>query len=521
MKLKFERIQNIGVGNYPDLLHMYDNEAQAIYLKNGLMYGKTTYTEMGEWEDREFDEELKILNLDTLSHFEITKLQGFGAVGVVKSGDSHKLLIYEFQNDLSEYLNSGSIKHSIDNPISSFTLSLENAKNPDAEKQGNVAMSEKDNLINPGGKVIFRFGMGEGSPEYELGTFYVDRGNFTLLSETANINGRNLIGKVLKDQTLNENNSFSYQLITNILVNILKYANLKERQFLIETTMEERMFEFEPPTEVLGAINEILKTLVNWKIEEVDNRVVIGTPNYAGFENRGIYTFYRNKDVFSRQITRDDQQSYRKVCVHDREYNIAVYKDVEAYTGWNLQNNKTLFVEVVEGTSIDNATAIANEIANRLQNVGKVETFTGPFRPHLLCGDEALIMDNTDTDSLGLITEITHNFGKSGFYTSFTVDSGGMLGRGRLSDFILQIAKVGTVGSIAYGDIIPEPPVLADLTEYNATLASVTQANYTPESWAVYQGVVLDNVMTVNNTQTEVDIATIKIQIAQGKLVLI
>ena len=41
------------------------------------------------------------------------------------------------------------------------------------------------------------------------------------------------------------------------------------------------------------------------------------------------------------------------------------------------------------GLSSTNANAIATELANRLENVGKIESFNGPFRPHLLVGDEA------------------------------------------------------------------------------------------------------------------------------------
>lgn len=58
---------------------------------------------------------------------------------------------------------------------------------------------------------------------------------------------------------------------------------------------------------------------------------------------------------------------------------------------------------------------------------------------------------------LGLITEITHSFGKSGFSTSFTVDSGGSLGRGRLSDYIRMIGNErDTAGSVWYEDIPAE-----------------------------------------------------------------
>ena len=61
---------------------------------------------------------------------------------------------------------------------------------------------------------------------------------------------------------------------------------------------------------------------------------------------------------------------------------------------------------------MDNATEIANELALRLKNVGKIETFEGPFRPQLLVGDSAVIIDSTGQNTLGLITEIVHSFGK-------------------------------------------------------------------------------------------------------------
>lgn len=59
----------------------------------------------------------------------------------------------------------------------------------------------------------------------------------------------------------------------------------------------------------------------------------------------------------------------------------------------------------------------------------------------------------------------------------------------------------------------------SDLTAYNAALAAVKQANYTPESWSVYQAVVTANVVTADNTQSVVDAATTKIVTAQKNLV--
>ncbi|WP_286809162.1 hypothetical protein [Acetobacterium sp. MES1] len=61
--------------------------------------------------------------------------------------------------------------------------------------------------------------------------------------------------------------------------------------------------------------------------------------------------------------------------------------------------------------------------------------------------------------------------------------------------------------------------VKADLTAYNAALAAVKEADYTSASWELYQTVVAANVVTEDNTQTEVDAATAAIVAAQGELV--
>lgn len=113
-----------------------------------------------------------------------------------------------------------------------------------------------------------------------------------------------------------------------------------------------------------------------------------------------------------------------------------MYRNAQTYTGWNLQANKTLYINVQEGTSLTDAECFATQIADSQQYVGRIESFTGPFRPQLLLEDEAVIVNSEGSTSLGLITEITHRFGKDVFYTDFTVDSGG-----KLSDYIGRISS--------------------------------------------------------------------------------
>lgn len=458
MQLTFEEIAIIGDGAYPDFVQFERTEGELFFIDGGLMYGTSSEKLEGDFSDPPWTETFNVTpaNDTNMSLLELKTLSGFGIVGSYLTPTAQKLLIYEFQYDMSKYLSSGSIKHSIDSPISSFTLTLENTVDEETEIEGPVVMNENYTLLSPGAKVVFGFNMGEDYILLDMGTFYIDRSNFSLLSETANVDGRNLIGKALKDQTLNSNNIIAYDTITNIVDGMLEDANLGVDQYQVQNESTYRRFNFDPTKTVYSALEEILQSMIDWKMEEtVEGEIVIGDPTYSLFPSRSTYSFQRGKDIFSRDITMDDQESYRKVCVHDKDWTISVYEDVVSYTGWNLQSNKTLFVEVSTGTTLANAQAIAAELADRLESVGKVETFTGPFRPQLLVGDGATIVDGDSTE-LGLITEITHNFGKSGFSTTFVVDSGGRLGRGSLSDFIRVINNEREVGSVFYEDIPAE-----------------------------------------------------------------
>lgn len=308
----------------------------------------------------------------------------------------------------------------------------------------------KTSLLSPGSKVVFEFTIGDSEP-YPIGTFYVDRSNFQLLGESISVDGRNIIGKALGDQSFDDGNLYPFQLLHQTLKDILYNANISPDELLVQNTTVSAGYLFDHNMSYLDGIIEVLKALDNWQLKEiVDGTVVIGSATFAGFAANSSYVFERGKDIFSRNIVRDDQEAYRRVCVHNRDFSIKVYRDVQTYTGWNLQANKTLYINVPEGTTLVDAESYANQIADSLQYVGKIESFTGPFRPQLLLGDEAVIVNSVGPTSLGLITEIIHRFGKDGFYTDFTVDSGGKLGKGRLSDYISRITRDRASSSRVY-----------------------------------------------------------------------
>lgn len=452
MQLSFDEVAVIGIGNYPDFVQFERTEGELFFLNGGELFGTPSEKLNGYFDDPVWQDTQEIgpLGDNGMANLELKSLSGFGIVGSYHMSDAQKLLIYEFAIEMDRYLESGSITHSIDTPITTFSLNLENPLNENPEYEGNVAISEESSLMSPGSKVQFELIMGDSEP-YQMGTFYVDRSNFSLLNETISVDGRNIIGKALNDQSFDEYNNFPYKLIYELFKDILFRANINTDEMLVENTNVYAGYQFDVNMSYLEGIMEILKALDSWKIKElVDGTIVIGSENYAGFTQNSSYIFYRDKDIFTRSIVRDDQEAYRRVCVHNQDFSIKIYKDVVTYSGWNLKANKTLYVNVPEGTSLGDSQNYAEQIANNLQYVGKIESFSGPLRPQLILGDEAVIIGTKGSVNLGLITEITHRVGKGGFYTDFTVDSGGKLGKGRLSDFIGKITKNKTSSSRIY-----------------------------------------------------------------------
>lgn len=451
MELTFSNLVNISTGSFPDVVQFYDTSAEVFSIIGGEMKGKPIGILDGEYGTPALEDAVPVSNDTNISNFEIKTLNGFGIIGGYRTNTSHKMIIYEFAYELDRFLDSGTIKLSGDKPVTSFTLTLDNPIDEGSDKQLNVAISEKEALLAPGAKVALIFFMGDADEELEMGSYFIDRSDYSVLRETVNVDGRNLIGKALSDQTLDENNALPFDFIHNVLSTMFENANLNSDQFLIETSTTQNSFQFEPNTSVLNALNEILKATINWKVEELfDGTIVVGSPNYSAFTQPGTYTFNRGTDIMTRNIARDDMSVYRRVCVHTSDYSVKVYRDVSAFSGWNLQSNKTLYVSVPDGTLEPQAILYAEELALRLGNVGKIESFTGPFRPQLMPGDQAHIMAPDGTYDLGVITEVTHRFGKKGYYTDFTVDSGGRLGKGKLSDYIAMITQPRSSGSIGY-----------------------------------------------------------------------
>ena len=123
----------------------------------------------------------------------------------------------------------------------------------------------------------------------------------------------------------------------------------------------------------------------------------------------------------------------------DEEYH---YKEVDFIDGWNMPQKKTAYIPLPENMPEEEALEVLDELAERYANAGIIETFVGRFTPHLQPGDTAEITEPGKlARQIGVVTNVDHKFGRGGFYTEFTVDSGGVIGKPRITDYIERVAN--------------------------------------------------------------------------------
>ena len=300
----------------------------------------------------------------------------------------------------------------------------------------------------PQSYVELNFTAGDSTP-YPMGRFFIDRTQSAVGRETVSIQARNSIGKYIKDQSFDERHYYPTATLKTLLEQILLAAGITN--YHVANNSTQVGMEFPPNMDMLTGIQELLKLTPGWIIrEEVSGKVVIGPRNDVNFTQPSKYTFYRDQDIFSRESIKDDNDAYGRVCCHTADYSVRVYRPVPSTLGWLPPAQKTLYVQVPDGTRSAEAASLAVELAEQLANSGEVETFVGPYRPHLIPGDQAEIIDADGPNLLGVITTVEHAWSKGGqgFITGITVDSGGKIGKPQLREFIDALTTRQRTGAV-------------------------------------------------------------------------
>ena len=433
MQLTFDYTLDCGEGHFPQAVHDKDNTLRIIYLTDDdTVFCSDAEPVLGLYDDLEFVDFGRCSPDTDVSCPSLKRVMHYGAYGFWSSGDSHRFVNYMTPTDISNTLVDGSVQFSANSDAASLNCNLLNIRGE--------LLNRHRALVTPGTKLYIYFSLGD-SGEVPLGVYFIDRANVSYPEESVSISARNAIGKMLKEQYFDENTDFDEGSLQANLQAIMALSGV-ESYFVGDPGIDKEL-SFDSDTSLLEGIKYAFSLLSNWKIAEtLDGVVGIASATDARFDQPGVYSFERDKTCWSYSIEYDDSNAAYRVCVYskaleDGDPEVRVYQNVSFNKWWAQPEHRTLYVQTVDGATLAQVTAIAETLAESLADSGRQETFVGLFTPQLVLGDEVQVTDeNGDSETVGTVTDITHNFGKGGFYTQFTVDSGGRKGRTRLKDLI-------------------------------------------------------------------------------------
>ena len=416
--------------------HFYDTQAQAIYLHNGLEY-KAGVVPEGHWEDLTWgsEKELEDVNYAFLK----SDHPATGSLYMValhhntqKDNDILYLFRYDYIRDVSELVEECTLSYQVDNPIAQIAAKIKNVKD--------ALFTSEASLFAPSSKLTLGVAYGKGSIT-TMAIGYTDEVNWKYGSKTVSISGRNSVGFYLNDQSYDADEEYNGNGVDVFTTLLEKFGITK---FVIDPLLSSKTIKLS-----VNAKDTALKTIQTMcaictttteegkmcDIEEAyDGTVVIGFDAFRGeYLPRGTYKFDGKNDVFMQSINRAIDGVYTKVrCVgtdnnkKDLDPEIA---NVESWKYWRTGPYKIYHAQKVEGTTQGDLRKYAEALATQLKWVGRVIKYKTPLRPQLIIGDIAEMTHGIDvgeeTPYLGTITEIKHTFGQKGYFTEFTLDSGG------------------------------------------------------------------------------------------------
>jgi hypothetical protein len=427
MTLTFEYTINAGAGLYPQVIHTSDNLLRFIYLTtDGTVVGSTADPVLGLYDSLTYTETGRISPDEMVSCPSIKKVAHYGAYGFWSADGDHRFVMYMLPTDITNSFIDGSVKFSIGSEVSQMSCTLLNIKG--------ALLNRYRAFVTPGTKMELYFSLGN-SGEITLGIFYIDRASVSYPDEKVSVSARNAIGKLLKEQTFNEDNTFEETTLQLNLQKILRLAEVEN--FFVGDSTKAWKLRFEPDVTILDGIKRVISLLDGWKVDETANGVIgVAAATDARFDQPSVYTFERDKTCWSYSVEYDDSEAVSRVCVTCANPENTVYATVPRSKWWVQPSHRTTYVTAADGATLAEITAMAEGLAQTIAISGRQESFVGIFTPQLTIGAEVRIVSGAKTETIGTVTDVAHNFGRGGFYTAFTVDSGGRKGKARLSDLI-------------------------------------------------------------------------------------
>jgi hypothetical protein len=443
---EYARVVSSGItGAAPAGVAHYDDETiEAFYVGAGLLRGCDGTASQGHWRDAVYGSAYPLSETYSATVEGVPQTTGVysaaewdqASVGLLMGAavvdGALACIRYVYARDISPAITDGRVSETLDSPIASLSLSVDNVA-PEL-------FEDPFTLFLPGARISVAASVGDSLP-YPIGMYYIDEIAYDAWAETVSVAARNACGFLLNDEETSPSvwvlPGGAYPPWTDFYESILG-ARVKKS-----------VYQSEAAPEVLelilngGQIASRLRLVQNmneftgWRIREgPDGTVYVGPPEYiGGYLPNTNYFFERGSEVFSRK-TRKSADGVKTIVAMHYEYTDPMYPDLPVkgtqtapvFTDprWNIAG-RYLEMDAPPGYRAASAQSHANDIARWLVFTGITEEFVSPLRPHLLCGDIAAIYDEGEVvaTTLGVITSITHRFGKSGCSTSFAVSSGG------------------------------------------------------------------------------------------------
>jgi hypothetical protein len=136
--------------------------------------------------------------------------------------------------------------------------------------------------------------------------------------ESISVTARNGTGKLLKEQTFDENNSFQNATLKENLEAILLLSGIES--YFVSDSEKTWKLAFESDTNLQAGIEQVVSLLPGWQLREnTDGTVGIASVTDSRFEQPSVYVFERDKTCFSYDVEYSDENTYGKLCISCKE----------------------------------------------------------------------------------------------------------------------------------------------------------------------------------------------------------
>ena len=310
----YEEVQQ-GASTTGALLHYFDEEGQLLYLDDGIQ-SQTKVVDDGHWHEGSWGNNLD-LDTDPYTLLYFDHPANTTAYGVALYGNNLYLLRYDYCKDVSNMIENCTWRMQIDNPIAQVTLALKNTSQQMFTRDATIFM--------PGAKILVGLAFGD-SNVYDIGIAYIDDIDYNYLSRSVAISGRNSIGYILSDQTMDETRSMSGQRTDTWLEYIFERMGIEHYDVDNSFFDTETTFGWNASDTALSVIQKIIDAYNNTEkgldqiieIEELPSgEIICGHGSWTKRLQRGIFPVEDNM-IITRKIAKNIESKIGRASCRER-----------------------------------------------------------------------------------------------------------------------------------------------------------------------------------------------------------